>query len=101
MRYSLPIRMYIQNNDRILDSHSRRHPPFLLIPLLLTRQTTIQPPRETLIGIDDRPISTRVFDILYPYWDLRTDDLLHGEWMDDFAAVVCELGGFVGCDDGD
>jgi len=101
VRDGFPIRVDIEYDDRILDRHSRRHPPFFPLALLMARQTAVQTQRETLIRIDHRAISCGIPHILYPDRDLCPNDLLHRKGVDHLAAVVGELGGFVWCNDGD
>jgi len=87
VRDGFPIRVDIEYDDRILDRHSRRHPPFFPLALLMARQTAA--------------ISCGIPHILYPDRDLCPNDLLHRKGVDHLAAVVGELGGFVWCNDGD
>lgn len=52
-----------------------------------------------LLRVDNGTLSRRVVDILDSDWDFGSDDLLHGERMDDLAAVICQFGCFIWSDD--
>jgi hypothetical protein len=102
MRDRLPVRVDVDDDDRVLDGDRRRKVlrEFLDRPRLgdLRSRPSLSVDRGRRLRVDDGPAARRVLD---PDGDARSDDLLHRERMDDLAAIVGELGGLVGGDDRD
>jgi hypothetical protein len=83
----LPIRVDIQHDDPILDSH-RRWQPIEVIHTIMDRQIRgrrrcLHPTRETRIRIYYCAAPSRILHILDPNGDTRPNDLFHCKWVDD------------------
>ena len=108
MRYSLSIRMNIQDDNVILDSNGGRNLCFdlqLIFADFVIDCTTFVgfsrgASREFLVGVNDGSLSCWIFDILDSNRDSSTNDLFHCKWMDHLGTVICQFGSFIGGDDG-
>lgn len=104
MTERLSIRVDVDDYDLVLDGNGGRE--MLREPLdgsLVDRELSRLRVENGSVGlrVDDGSSSERVLDVLDSDGDGGSDDLFHGEGVDDLRTVVGKLGGFVGSDDGD
>lgn len=99
MRDACAIRVDVEDDDVVLDGHCGGETDGAAWPA--KRIGGVGEVKERWVGVDDGAGARGVLDVLDADWDVFANDLIHGEGVDDLAAIVGELGGLGGRDEGD